>query len=173
MELATIRRTAGAAAALALLTQAGALAQSGGSLSNVGKVDVSAESSVAGPGYVVYRAARMRTESGMRLDADEVRANLAKGSNALVNVVATGHVNGHLDQIEQGRSYTVTAEKAVYDPKANRIDLSGGVKTVMTSAYTSGPLVQTGDTAVIQLGKAPDYPLITMNHVHTVFTPLH
>ncbi len=149
-----------------------AIAQSnGGIAAQVGKVEIDADSSTAGQGVIYYTNAHLRSASGATIDADELRANLAKSSNSLSTVVATGHVRAHINQLATGRSYTVTSDKAVYNPKTNIIDLTGNVKTSVTSAYTVGPLVQTGDSATIQLGTGPDYPIIKTNHVHVIFTP--
>ena len=146
-------------------------APSAGSGIRVGQVDLTADSSVLGQGYIVYTTAKMKSSDGTTLEADEIRANLANNGNGIENVVLTGHVRGYFAQIDQGRSITVTTDKAVYDPQKNRIDLTGNVTVKVTSAYTIGPLIQTGDSGAIQLGKAPDYPQVIMNHVHTTLTP--
>jgi lipopolysaccharide export system protein LptA len=104
----------------------------------------------------------------MTLDADDLEVALKTHNAQMV-----GHVKGHFSKTADSEDITVESDKATYNQTTNQIDLSGNVKVTIYSLYTDGPLVQTGDSATVQLGAAPTYPLITMNHVHATFTPGH
>jgi lipopolysaccharide export system protein LptA len=143
-----------------------------GGLTKSGKVTLTAKGSVASQGAISYTGAHMVTDNGTTLDADELKALFAKTGTGtgLDKAIATGNVKATVNQPEVGRKYLVYADKAVFDPKLNEIDLTGNVRILINSAYTEGPLVQTGNSAVIKLGPAPNYPVITMNDVQTTFT---
>ena len=141
------------------------------SLGNLGDITLDAASNSFGQGYLIYRHAHMVAQNGTKLDADEIRANIVQSTNKLQNIVATGNVKTYLAQPDFHRTYTVTSDKAVYDPATQLVNLTGNVKTVVTSTYTTGPFVQTGDSGVIKLGATPDDTQITMNNVHATFTP--
>ena len=141
------------------------------SLGNLGDITLDAASNSFGQGYLIYRHAHMVAQNGTKLDADEIRANIVQATNKLQNIVATGNVKTYLAQPDFHRTYTVTSDKAVYDPATQLVNLTGNVKTVVTSTYTTGPFVQTGDSGVIKLGATPDDTQITMNNVHATFTP--
>jgi lipopolysaccharide export system protein LptA len=157
-------------AALAFSPAFAATAPSASPAGKVGRVDITADSSTAAQGYIVYQGAHLKTDTGSTLDADTVRANLASATNALQNIVATGHVRVHTAP-GQGRSYTATSDKAIYEPGSNKIEFPDPVTISIISPATNGPLVQTGDSAVVQLGQGPEYPQVMMNRVHTTFTP--
>jgi lipopolysaccharide export system protein LptA len=140
------------------------------SLPGLGQINLSAESSEIQPSAIVYKSAHMTAQNGATLDADEIRANLVEGGK-LDNAVATGHVRAHISSTEQKGVYTITADKGVFSPKGNRIDLTGNVRAVVESPMTTGPMVQTGDTGVVYLGKAPVYPKLVMTNVHATLTP--
>jgi hypothetical protein len=135
------------------------------------RIHLTADSSSSGQGYLIYRNAHLVTNKGTTLDADQLRANLVKGTNALSTIVADGNVKAHMHQYSPStpkapeRDYTVTADHALYDPKLDQITFTGSVVSTVTSALTDGPLVQSGDTAVVQLGKGPEYPQVHMTHV--------
>lgn len=148
------------------------LAQSGITKTQaIGPVDVTASSWAYHSGVMTYKDAHLVGSNGLTIDADTVDITVATKTAQL-----TGDVKAHLatPQSSQGiEDMTVYADKAVYDRAANRVDLSGDVKCILYSVYTDGPLVQTGDSAVMQLGPPPDFPVVTMEHVHTTFTPGH
>jgi hypothetical protein len=140
-------------------------------VSGFGEIHLSAESSEIQSSAILYRVAHMVAENGATLDADEIRANLVQGGH-VENAVATGHVRAHIAEATQKADYTVTSDKGIFYPKGNRIDLTGNIRAVVTSPMTTGPMVQTSDSAVIYLGKAPDYPKLVMTgNVHAVLTP--
>ena len=141
------------------------------SLGNLGDITLDAASNSFGQGYLIYRRAHMVAQNGTKLDADEIRANIVPSTNKLQNIVATGNVKTYLAQPDFHRTYTVISDKAVYDPATQLINLTGNVKTVVTSAYTAGPFVQTGDSGVIKLGATPNDVQITTYNVHATFTP--
>ena len=172
-----MNRTYTALASLALAATlvghaAAAPTKAASGLSKPGKVTLSAKGSVASQGYISYTDAHLVTDNGATLDAAELKAVFAKSATGtgLDKAIATGHVKATVSQPEFGRKYLVYADKGVFDPKLNQIDLTGNVKILIESSYTDGPLVQTGNSAVIKLGPAPDYPVITMNDVQTTFT---
>ncbi|HEY3329186.1 MAG TPA: hypothetical protein VGK19_04125 [Capsulimonadaceae bacterium] len=146
--------------------------KSAGGIGKPGKITLTAKSSSASQGAIIYTDAHMVTDNGATLDAAEIKAVLAKSASGsgLDRVIATGHVKGVVDQAETGRKYTIFADKGVYNPKLNQIDLTGSVKIQIDSNYTQGPLIQTGNAAVVKLGTGPDYPIITMTEVQTTFT---
>ena len=135
-----------------------------------GTVDVTADTSTITPTAIIYTNAHMVAQNGATLDADEVRANLVPGGK-VQNAVATGHVKAHIAQPTEKTDYNVTADKGVFDPQANRIDLTGNVRAVIQSPMTDGPVVQTGDSGEVYLGKGPDYPKLVMHHVLTHLKP--
>jgi lipopolysaccharide export system protein LptA len=154
-----------------LLAVSGLRAQTAAKSVGLGKIDVTADSSVAAPGYVIYKNARLVAQNGATMNADEMRANLTAKGNQIENAVLTGHVVAHLKQEDLARTYTVNADKAVFDPKPNTVTLTGNVVVTVITPYTQGPFVQTGQSGLVQLGKGPDFPVITMYRIHTVFTP--
>ncbi len=163
--------TAPAAAPLASKTAPPASATAASSLGNLGDITLDAASNSLGQGYLLYRNAHMVAQNGTKLDADEIRANIAQTTSKLQNIVATGHVKTYLAQPDFHRTYTVTSDKAVYDPATQVINLTGNVKTVVVSSFTAGPFIQTGDSGVIKLGATPDDIQITTYNVHATFTP--
>ncbi len=148
-----------------------ASATAANSLGNLGDITLDAASNSLGQGYLLYRGAHMVAQNGTKLDADEIRANVAQTTSKLQNIVATGHVKTYLAQPDFHRTYTVTSDKAVYDPATQVINLTGNVKTVVVSSFTAGPFIQTGDSGVIKLGATPDDIQITTYNVHATFTP--
>jgi lipopolysaccharide export system protein LptA len=139
------------------------------SIAGVGKISIDAAESQAASGYVIYKFAHLTTTTGSTVDADELKATVATG-NQLSQATATGHVRAFVNDVATHRKYTVTADMAVFDPKADTVDLTGNVKAVIVSPYTDGPVVQTGTSATIQLGPAPDFPKIIMRQVHAEFS---
>jgi hypothetical protein len=151
---------------LALGAQAGS-AQNGASQSYVvGPLDVVAASNTYHAGILTYKMAHIKGKNGLTIDADTVEINLANKVSQMY-----GHVKAHIRKAEVSQDMTVNSDKAVFDQVKNQIDLTGNVKVVILSTYTSGPLIQTGDSAVMKLGPAPEFPEITMDNVHTSFTP--
>ena len=144
-------------------------AKGASAIAKPGRVTMKSNSSIVTQGAVTYLSAHMTTDTGAVLDADSIRAEFEQGGGTVQTVVATGHVRAFVPQTTANRQYTVYADKGVFDPKTNQIVLTGAVKTVIASTLTDGPLIQTGDAATIQLGKAPDYPIITMTNVETNF----
>ena len=138
----------------------------------LGLVELTSDSSLIGPSCVVYTNAKMTAADGTTVNADDLRANIADAGSivTLKNIVLTGHVRAHIEQ--PGRTMSVSTDKAVYDPKANNIALTGNVRAEVGSKYTAGPWVQTGDSGTILLGHSADYPQLVMYHVHTTFTPV-
>ena len=136
-----------------------------------GNIDLTADASTITPTAIIYTNAHMVAQNGATLDADEIRANLAVGGK-IDNAVATGHMRAHIAEPSAKTVYNVTADKGVFNPQANRIDLIGNVRAVVDSPMTDGPLVQTGTEGEIYLGKAPEYPKLVMHGVHTTVKPL-
>jgi len=139
-------------------------------ISGFGEINLTANTSEIEPNAIVYHDAHMVAQNGATLDADEIRANLVQGGK-LENAVATGHVKANVASAVQKGVYTLTADKGVFDPKGNKIDLTGNVRAVVESPMTTGPMIQTGDTGIVYLGKAPDYPKLVMTNVHATLTP--
>jgi lipopolysaccharide export system protein LptA len=133
---------------------------------DVGPIDVVASQSVFRPGVAEYRKAHMIGKNGLTVDADVIDIKLATKSAQM-----TGNIKAHIKRDAESQDITVNADKASFDRVKNEIVLTGNVKVVIYSPYTNGPMVQTGDSAIVQLGAAPEYPLITMDHVHSTFTP--
>jgi lipopolysaccharide export system protein LptA len=134
-----------------------------------GPIALVARSSEATPNYILYDFATITMKNGTTLYADELKAVEAK-SQGLETATATGNVKAVVNDLVNSRNYTVTADNAVFDPRTNTIDLTGNVKTVITSSYTDGPLIQTGTSATVYLGKGPDFPKIDMRQVHAELT---
>jgi lipopolysaccharide export system protein LptA len=132
-----------------------------------GPISIDAKDSEARQGSVVYHFAHVTLTNGTTLDTDELKAIETK-DNKLDEATATGNVKAFVNDIPNNRTYTVTSDSAIFDPVANTIDLNGNVKAIIKSQYTVGPIVQTGTSATIYLGKGPDFPKIEMRQVHAV-----
>ena len=161
----------------------------GNGLGQFGRVDATSDHTVmTGDAIYYYGNVHLRAQNGATLDADTIKG-LASKDGTIEEWVATGHVRAHIEQPALGRYYDVTADKAVFRPGIKRIDLNGGVTTTARTTYTVGPLIQTGDSAVVLLGEPPSserddptvkqveqipnlqYPVILMGHTHMQFTP--
>jgi hypothetical protein len=136
----------------------------------VKSVTIDGTTAVDTPGSATYTNAHLVTDNGSTLDTLKLKAFFNQTDNTLQKVVATGNVKGTFTQTTTKRKYTVYANEGVYDPKLDQIMFTGSVKILIDSSYTKGPLVQTGTTALVQLGDGPDFPVITTNDVKTTFT---
>lgn len=133
-------------------------------------VTIVGTSAIDTPTTITYANAHMVTDNGSTLDAVKLEAFIDQKTNNIDHAVATGAVKGTFTQQLTKRKYTVYADQGVYDPKFNQIHLTGSVRILVESTYTQGPLVQTGTTALVQLGSGPEYPKITTNDAKTTFT---
>ncbi len=131
-------------------------------------VDMVAKDWQYSPGSLVYHVVHAVSKNGSTLDADELKANEAAGGK-ITTYTADGNVKAVFTDSVNARTYNVNCDLAVFDPKLNKIDLTGNVKIVVISSLTEGPLVQTGTSATIYLGSGPDFPKIDMHQIHAVF----
>jgi len=135
-----------------------------------GKVTIDGTVAVDTPASATYINAHLVTENGSTLDSLKLKAFINPTDNTLQKVVATSKVKATFTQAITNRKYTMYCDEAIYDPKLDQVHLTGSVRILIETSYTQGPLVQTGVTALVQLGNGPDYPVITTNDVRTTFT---
>jgi hypothetical protein len=140
----------------------------GPAIGKIHNVTIVGSDSVNTPNTATYSHAHLVTDNGSTLDTLKLEAFLTQ-TGTVQKIVATGSVIGSLTQAITSRKYTVYSDEAVFDPKLNQIHLTGAVKIVIESAFTKGPLIQTGSSAIVQLGDGPDFPVITTNDVKTNF----
>lgn len=150
------------------------------------------------PGALTFTKARVTTSENETLDCDTLKAkSLGKDlylftAEGNVKIVITREAAEDAPDISpapaspgksgkpvnrsQDTVYTAYSDKAVYDMSKNRINLTGSqVKIVVDSPNTDGPMIQTGNDAVILLSNDPknqNYPDITMHNTITTFTPI-
>lgn len=104
------------------------------------------------------------------------------GTSGIKEAVAVGgaapetQVVAHIRQPLQSTSYTINADRAVYQPDLSRpsggfLKFTGHVKVITKSGFLAEPSVSTTDTATILLGVGPDYPAFSAGQGHSTLTP--
>ena len=126
------------------------------------------------------------TSTSYDLQARSVVAIFNKSNNGLeiAKATATGdpaknvQVIGRFEAPEQGRTYLIDGDQAVYVPDASRkgggrIDFTGNVAVTLQSPKDlSGPGIMKTDKATVLVGAGPEYPQVQFGAGTLTFTPL-
>ena len=164
----------------------GSRAQSDAPASKVGTVNVDFDKAVLSPQQWHLTGRAKITSENYDMAAADIKVLFAPGAktgvSGLREAVAVGgvapeaQVIAHIRQPLQSASYTIHADRAVYQPDASRpsggtLKFTGHVKVITKSGFLAAPSVSTTDTATILLGVGADYPEVSTGPGHLTLTP--
>lgn len=161
----------------------GTRAQNDTSKLNIGTAKIYADKTISTPTLVHLVGHASVTSENYDFLAADIKAYLPSGGSGGAGVkeaVAEGspglQVIAHIRQPLQSASYTITSDRAVYQPDVSRpsggsLKFTGHVKVITKSGFLAEPSVSTTDTATILLGVGADYPQVETGPTHITLTP--
>ncbi len=152
----------------------------------IGTVNVDFDKAVLNPQLWHLTGHAKITSENYDMTAADIKVLFTRGAKTNVSdlreAVAVGgaapesQVVAHIRQPLQSESYTIHADRAVYQPDVSRpsggtLKFTGHVQVITKSGFLAGPSVTTTDAATIVLGVGADYPQVDTGPGHITGTP--
>lgn len=161
-------------------------AQSDASKSSVGTINIAADKAslnstvvhlighakIVSENYDLYAAdIKVLSSSGAKQGSSNVRQAIAEGGATPGTQVVT-----HIRQPLQSALFTISSDRAVYQPDNSRpsgatLTFTGHVQVITKSGFLAEPSVSNTDTATILLGIGTEYPQVNTGPLHATLTP--
>lgn len=160
--------------------------QSGTAAPKIGTVNVDFDKAVLNPEQWHLTGHAKITSQDYDLTSADIKVFFTPGAktgvSGLREAVAVGgavpgtQVVAHIRQPLQSTSYTVSSDRAVYQPDTSRpsggiLKFTGHVRVITKSGFLAEPSLATTDEAIVLLGVGADYPSVSTGPGHITLTP--